>query len=772
MPVLLGSPGFRPTTSGLTLYDHTWHPVPCPIQRRPSGLIYLGVLLDHHISGNALHDFNTIYQSLTTLVTHLLDQPASTKLKLDYIHFKIIPIIVAQAICSNWTLKLYRQLDKPLTRAYRLLLGLPRGFPDALHYLPHDMGGIGLPRLSDRIQVAKWTTILRCDARGGATRQTVKQLLYRIPVTATDVTTSMTAIHFLPPDTKPQRPLLCLSLVQWFHESGLRITKRIAHGVIPQSTTPSPTTSTVAFAEAVRTRLDTPSLSPSAATEVLYVSTDGSYHPMPDTIRTCFADKPPHPSGSGAAAVVFHFSNQITPLALRVTQPPSTAALSPFLWELLAHTIAIRILSHLQLTVPILSDCRAAIARTTDALLTASIASKPHGSTTLTQLTSRTNPTSIPSIQFVRSHPERTNTRTNTPSPYDKAIYIADRVADRAITSCQLGRCVMPVDTITTTSTTLVNDLIPLDLYYVCSLLDPVTPVFNDYMAYQHYVHHRSVLTRRDESADTYTEYWRVTHFAFANYLHPLPSPSYWQAARRCQIDYDKVAHGRNRSKMAKTLQMEQQLSQCSYCSKIDNQEHYIHECTHPCLREPRRQIIQRLHAAAKPLLRHKNKVIRTFTQNFLYMATHYDRGLTRRAWLGLWSPTMVERLFRRTMSLDVLLTSSQVRQLKATARTLSRPLREGYFLLLRTAQEHIPMAACTDQIRLPTSSTTRRHLETTFPESITTSTPSDASTSINRPITNFSSTHNAFDISNVAFLRTDYDSDSRSTDRNLHTPM
>ena len=62
---------------------------------------------------------------------------------------------------SNWTLEQYRQLDTELSALFRSTTRNLRSFPTALLYLPAHMGGMGLKRLSDIVQLDKWSSIHR-----------------------------------------------------------------------------------------------------------------------------------------------------------------------------------------------------------------------------------------------------------------------------------------------------------------------------------------------------------------------------------------------------------------------------------------------------------------------------------------------------------------------------------------------------------------------------------------------------------------------------------
>ena len=70
-------------------------------------------------------------------------------------------------------------LDVPLNRTFRRLLHLPRTHPNALLYIGSADGGLGLPRLSDQINLRKWSILCRLQERGGLPALAVGGLLTR-----------------------------------------------------------------------------------------------------------------------------------------------------------------------------------------------------------------------------------------------------------------------------------------------------------------------------------------------------------------------------------------------------------------------------------------------------------------------------------------------------------------------------------------------------------------------------------------------------------------
>jgi hypothetical protein len=95
-----------------------------------------------------------LLETTITSLFYLLKQVASPTIKINYIRFKIISIVLyTTAICSNWTLAPYRKLDVLFLRNYRKIFCLPEKSQTALLYLPQSMAGIGLPNVSNLAQI-------------------------------------------------------------------------------------------------------------------------------------------------------------------------------------------------------------------------------------------------------------------------------------------------------------------------------------------------------------------------------------------------------------------------------------------------------------------------------------------------------------------------------------------------------------------------------------------------------------------------------------------
>jgi hypothetical protein len=101
--------GMKYCPSTLTVYDHQWEPTECPIDPTLVSFKYLGVHLDLHCKNNDA--FERQKAKAAAMLSHLLTQAGSPQPKINYIRFKIIPIILYTAQVSNWSLKQYCSLN-------------------------------------------------------------------------------------------------------------------------------------------------------------------------------------------------------------------------------------------------------------------------------------------------------------------------------------------------------------------------------------------------------------------------------------------------------------------------------------------------------------------------------------------------------------------------------------------------------------------------------------------------------------------------------------
>ena len=78
-----------------------------------------------------------------------------------------------------WSSQDLQALDVPLNRVFRRLLQLPPTHPNALLYMRTSEGGLGLPRLSDQVNLRKWSMACRLHERGGLPGAAIQGLLAR-----------------------------------------------------------------------------------------------------------------------------------------------------------------------------------------------------------------------------------------------------------------------------------------------------------------------------------------------------------------------------------------------------------------------------------------------------------------------------------------------------------------------------------------------------------------------------------------------------------------
>jgi hypothetical protein len=128
--------GPRPPTPsrGLKVVQHGGTDVMIPYDHDLISYKYLGVNLD--LRNRPEKALAALRAATAEKLDHLVQQPGSPAVKIDYIRFKILPIALYTALCANWTLKEYRQLDQDFSSVYRKILCLPATSPRALLYRP------------------------------------------------------------------------------------------------------------------------------------------------------------------------------------------------------------------------------------------------------------------------------------------------------------------------------------------------------------------------------------------------------------------------------------------------------------------------------------------------------------------------------------------------------------------------------------------------------------------------------------------------------------
>ena len=167
--------GPAPPNPSLIIHGPGWTPTTLPIRTQGS-ITILGLTLDiseehttqSNITRTTLAQAATLlgYQRVTD--TAALVASISTMAKASYTS-QFLP----------WSPQDLQALDVPLNRAFRRLLLLPPTHPNALLYIKSSEGGLGLPRLSDQVNLRKWSMAGRLQERGGLPALAIGGLLNR-----------------------------------------------------------------------------------------------------------------------------------------------------------------------------------------------------------------------------------------------------------------------------------------------------------------------------------------------------------------------------------------------------------------------------------------------------------------------------------------------------------------------------------------------------------------------------------------------------------------
>ena len=487
IPVSLGKfPNSHPMH--LTVYNHLWEPTLCPISARPQDLTYLGLSLDHIISGDSTASFQQLLLKTTVKLEHLLDQPGSVPAKIDYIRFKIIPIILHTAQCANWPLRVYRLLDKPFTKAYKTILILPQHFPTTLLYLPTDHGGVGLPRVSDRAQVMKWRAFHRSLAVGGPPNQAISAIFNRIP----QDTTPALPIKYLhiPPRWRPHLRLLVRSLVEWLQQSGLALSQHTHETPQQREAKRRNCISLQSVAQAIHLWHDPEIHDPDLPLLPLsFYVTDGSFRIHTQTYQDILTDEHSlRQRGTGAAGIVFISparDRAPLPHTVRIITNMAEPGLSAYAWELIAQVIALRMTQFYPNSISGYSDCTATIARINTALSSfIDLQSFVTAGVLTSAAHSQSSITYPRQIRHVKAHPERDPERMANLTPLDRAIFLADAIAGGS--PAKLAKEFINHVPHTLILENILAELIPLHVWHLRKTSDLAVPVLDLPWSYQH----------------------------------------------------------------------------------------------------------------------------------------------------------------------------------------------------------------------------------------------------------------------------------------------
>ena len=678
----------HPKKTDLIIHDLNWNPISCPILPHLQFVKYLGVILDlRPTTTSPSHE--AALQHLNTHLTHLLVQTAPPGAKIDYILFKLLPTILTTAIVANWTLKQYRALDTPLSRAYRLILAFPANAPEHILYMPKTEMGVGLPRLSDKAQVMKWETLVRCTVLGGPIADTVTALFDRLPPTTTSTTNYLRTIS--PPTNKKQeiswpqgKRFLVRSLVEWFHQSNLSITLSLNNPTLREDQDRN-NRSIADLAEDLRLwpsniwdDEDNENLPP-----VRLVATDGSFKIKPRGIFDLLTSEYElQRHGEGAAGIIvlppgYSETSGDLPHGIRITLSRPSPGMNAYLWELSGHTISLHLLKyHNPNHVVMTSDCCSAMARTNTALSSRNntLANKRGG---VIVSGAHTYANTHNPIKFIHTkhHPERDKARRENPKFRDKAILMADALAGG--TKATLGGRAFPMRRHTLRLDDLFTEIIPPGHWHLRTTGPDSYPVVADILPFQHAAQNTLYCRQRDLKNATHR--WTSTSFALAHRIHPPRNRSHWAAGRRALVAYDWIGHGRNRAKPPQLSQEERTIvEKCYLCGQMDSQAHCMLDCPHPPLIALRQETQKAQEVLALTLLKTTNNKDKLHFIHQFIKASWTSSDNTPRIWLGLWNEDTLSQLMRH--SIDAPLSEPNRNAYIILARTLTSPLITAYY--------------------------------------------------------------------------------------------
>ena len=168
-------PGPAPPNHTLTIHGLGWAPTTIPVRTQGS-LTILGLTVDL-ASPQVTQPQKTLTHLIqaTTILGH--QRVADTSALVASVSTMAKAAYTAQF--TPWSPQDLTAMDVPLNLAFRRLLQLPPTHSNALLYMGTSDGGLGLPRLSDQINLRKWSMLNRLHQRGGLPALATHGLLTR-----------------------------------------------------------------------------------------------------------------------------------------------------------------------------------------------------------------------------------------------------------------------------------------------------------------------------------------------------------------------------------------------------------------------------------------------------------------------------------------------------------------------------------------------------------------------------------------------------------------
>ena len=224
--------GYENTDYTLVVHDSKWQPTYVNVVHADNtdqdvAFRYLGVHLD--INNKYNQQFHLLHDTARQAATVSYHKQASPETIYMAVRMATHRKIAYAGKFNPWSISKLRQLDIPFNRLYKHHLRSMKSHPNATLYTSPDVGGIGLRRLSDQINLDKWAMLTRGLYSDRETVVATNSLLLRslrISQTDTDIGHAAT--------TKPSEVSHMLrSLVEAMAPAGYCLRKS---GISPQLT--------------------------------------------------------------------------------------------------------------------------------------------------------------------------------------------------------------------------------------------------------------------------------------------------------------------------------------------------------------------------------------------------------------------------------------------------------------------------------------------------------------------------------------------------------
>ena len=215
---LLRTPGrSAPLPPHLIIHTGQWEPQPVQFTKETT-IRHLGYHLDHDGSDN--HQYQLAMSKIRRGCNILTTRYASPDTKKIILRTVIFSQAMYAAKFCNWSLDQCRDLDKPIEAVYRIITKNMASFPTLLLYLATQMGGLGLPRFSDNLQLEKWQMIHRLLKADPGSQATAWYFIESSIRTAGHTTPPQAATLVSSPNPYPN---VLRSVIEWGQTIGLTL---------------------------------------------------------------------------------------------------------------------------------------------------------------------------------------------------------------------------------------------------------------------------------------------------------------------------------------------------------------------------------------------------------------------------------------------------------------------------------------------------------------------------------------------------------------------